>query len=492
MKRSAPILFFLMFTILGKISFSQSLCNFQLQWQSHYPGFVSPLTLEADVTGKPFLYVASNEYGLKIYHLDGTLSSTLDTNLLAMRVMSFTQYGNLLYVAIGSQWSNDPPGLAIVDVTNPASPVVKDIWIHPIIANSDGAGIVKVEGNYAYLGAMELGLVILDISNPSSISFVSETHLDIHYPYPGPSTIDPKKYNLRGMEVRNKIVYGADDAGGIRIINCTNLNSPKETGHYANPITYVPSNQARAYNNIVLNETDTIAYVAVDYCGFEVLNVSDTSNITLMDNFNPHNAPTGFWWTSPIHANEMKYNSSCKKVFMSTGKSEMIALDVSNPNAIDSCGGYGSLLDTTGTWGIGMRNDSIFLSYVYVPVCFAPFCAFPANWNGIKMVKWLDPCMAMSAAEEEKNIDFIKMQPNPFDESTMIRFYVKNSSAVNMRITDLMGRSVFNTSMQCRSGENEFLWNGNDYSQDPVTPGIYFFSIQNGNEITTTKLLKSR
>src|SRR4051812_31786629 len=98
MKISATLFLTLMLSLFsGKAAFSQSACNFQLQWQTHYPGFVSPLTLEADVTGKPYLYAASNEYGLKIYHLDGTLSSTLDTNVLSMRVMSFTQYGNLLY-----------------------------------------------------------------------------------------------------------------------------------------------------------------------------------------------------------------------------------------------------------------------------------------------------------------------------------------------------------------------------------------------------------
>ncbi len=45
-----------------------------------------------------------------------------------------------------------------------------------------GSGIVKVEGNYAYLGAMGLGLVILNISDPTNITFVSELALNINYP----------------------------------------------------------------------------------------------------------------------------------------------------------------------------------------------------------------------------------------------------------------------------------------------------------------------
>lgn len=488
MKRFNLILFLLAFFVIGKKCFSQSQCNFQLQWQTKYPGFVSPLTLEPDITGKPFLYAASNEYGLKIYHLNGTLASTLDTNALAMRVMSFTQYGNLIYVAIGSHWSNDPPGLAIVDVSNPLSPLVKDIWVHSIVPNTSGSGIVKVEGNYAYLGAMQLGLVILNISDSTNITFVSELTLNNLYPFQGPPTPDPKKYNLRGMEVNNGIVYGCYDAGGIRIINCTNVNSPVETGHYANPITFASGNQPRAYNNILLN--DSVAYVAVDYCGLEVLKINDTANITLLDNFNPHNAPTGYWWTSPIHTNEMKYNADCRKLFMSTGKSEMISMDVSNPNAIDSCGKYGSLTDTTGTWGIGMRNDSIFLSYVYVPFCFAPVCAFPANWNGIKMVKWLDPCEENSV-EENTTMSYLKTQPNPFSETAKIYFTLRNASQVKIRIVDIMGRTMFYKVKDGKAGENEFIWNGNDQSSNKVCSGIYFFTIESDGQSASVKLLKN-
>ncbi|MGZ4060967.1 MAG: hypothetical protein ACXVPU_18195, partial [Bacteroidia bacterium] len=158
---------------IAKTNYSQS--HFQLEWQYHYTGFVTPLSLHPDNTGLPYLYVASNEEGLKIMHLNGTVSSVIDTVALQMSVTNFTQVGHLLYLSLGRQNTNDPPGLAIVDVTNPASPVIKDIWVHPVVSGTSGTGIVKVEGNYAYVGAMKLGLIILDISNPANIIFVSET-----------------------------------------------------------------------------------------------------------------------------------------------------------------------------------------------------------------------------------------------------------------------------------------------------------------------------
>lgn len=114
---------YLLLVFLLHIFGAKAQCQFQHEWDSRYSGFVSPLTLDADKLGKPFLYAASNEYGLKIFDLSGTPVSTLDTNLLQMRVMSFTQMDTLLYVAIGSHYASDPPGLAIVNVTTLQTPV---------------------------------------------------------------------------------------------------------------------------------------------------------------------------------------------------------------------------------------------------------------------------------------------------------------------------------------------------------------------------------
>lgn len=479
---------FVFLSLLVKTGFSQS--HYQLEWQYHYTGFVSPMSLEADTQGKPYVYVASNEEGLKILRTNGTLSSVMDTNVLAMSVENFTQVGNLLYVALGRQAKNnhDPSGLAIVDVSNPAVPIVKDIWIHPAVPVSNGSGIVKVEGNYAYLGAMGLGLVILDISDPVNIQFVSELKLNINYPVSSPAP-NPDLYNARGMEVRNSIVYLCFDAGGLRIVNCTNKLAPKETGHYANPITYIPMNKPRAYNNIIVN--DTVAYVAVDYCGLEVLRISDTSHITLLDNFNPVNCPTGTWNNAAVHANELKYNDDCKELFMSTGKSEMISMDVSNPVNIDSTGMYGSLNDTTATWGIGMRNDSIYLSYIYIPIYISWLHPFDAKWAGVKMIKWSNPC-STGIIENEGSEAYLKVQPNPFAEEVRLIIRMNSVSTADIRIMDIMGRTVIKRKEKFTEGENEFVWDGTDLNGNAASPGMYFLAAECGNRLFSAKILKNR
>ncbi len=255
MKISTRIFVLLFLLFLSQEIKSQS--NYQLQWEYDYTGFTSPWSLDADVLNRPYLYAASGESGLRIFTTAGVPVFTVDTMMIEMSAMSFTQYGNLLYVAIGRHGNHDAPGLAIIDVTNPVAPVVKDVWVHPPVSESNGSGIVKVEGNYAYLGAMKHGLIILDISDKSNISYISQLVPSISYP--NPTSPDPAKYNARGMVVKNSIVYLCYDAGGFRIINATNKLSPIETGRYSNPLLY---NRPRAYNNIVLN--DTLVYIAVD------------------------------------------------------------------------------------------------------------------------------------------------------------------------------------------------------------------------------------
>ena len=254
--------------------------------------------------------------------------------------------------------------MAIIDVTNPSSATVTDYYIIP--NSSSGAGIVKVEGNYAYLGGMRSGLIILDVSDKTNIVYNSQYIPDVNYPVANPNV---DLYNARGMEVKNSIVYLCYDAGGLRIINCENKFFPVETGQYANPSSFTPFNLPRAYNNIILD--DTLVYISVDYCGLEVLDISDTTNINLVGWWNPYNCPNNNWFSSPSHTNELAYDKACKRLFVSTGKSDMMVLDVSDPMQPDSCNYYGGVSNNIGTWGVSLHQDKIFLSYICSIIPFA-------------------------------------------------------------------------------------------------------------------------
>lgn len=437
MNRTLTSFFLLALTVAASLpAYSRTSADLNIQFHADIASTCPQMmmTMAHDALGRPYLYVAGKEGGLRIFDISNIDSpvpvATIPiTSLENLHVMNLAQSGNYVYLALGNHFSNSQsPGMAIVDVTNPASAFVADTW--KSTDPDGGAGIVAVEGDYAYLGAMKNGLVILDVSDPSDITFMSKFVPDIDYPTPDPN---PDLYNARGMAVRDDIVYLCYDAGGLRIINTVDKLGPIETGHYSNPAL---NGLPRAYNNIVLD--GSLAYIAVDYCGLEVLNVSDTSSITLVGWWNPYNCPTNNWFTSPVHANELAYNRECKLLFVSTGKSDMYVLDMENPSAPDSSGFYGGVSNDIGTWGVSTYQNEIFLSYVCAVIPFA------SNWTGVKILTYDNSCTS-DVPENPANAVGVFPSANG-DRITILSDGTSDASGPrSVSVTNLLGQTFFPT-----------------------------------------------
>ena len=451
----------------------QNCSNLNFQWQSDIASTCNfmTMTMMHDDLNRDYLYVANKEAGLKIYDISTisapALIATVTVNLFdSLHVMNVSQSGNYLYLALGNTFTAPQPGgMAIVDVTNPLVPVVTDYYVVP--NSTSGGGIVKVEGNYAYLGAMKNGLFILDVTDKNNIQFVSQLVPEINYP---PITNpNPDYYNARGIEVKNSIVYLCYDGGGLRIINCTNKLSPLETGHWCNPVMYSPLDHPKAYNNIILD--DSLVYLAVDYCGLEVVNIGDTSNITLEGWWNPYNCPNNNWFSSPVHANEIQYNKPCKQIFLSTGKSDMMVIDVSNPAQPDSCNFYGGVSNSLGTWGMGLYQNQIYLSYICAIV------PFPSNWTGVKILTY-DPCSTVGI-DEQSNTEF-SIYPNPAQNELKIQTSINLNNA-ELTIINSLGQTVKN--IKKINGKNITIDN------HELSNGLYFTLLINENKQVTGKFI---
>lgn len=460
------------FLCLLNIVHAQS--NLNIQFQSDIPALCTELTMTMmhDTEDRPYLYIANKEAGLTIYDVTDVtapvyVAAIPVSQFLDMHVMSLTQSGNYVYLAVGNTWSTDSSGVVIVDVQDPVSPVVTDFYFLP--NSTHGAGIVKVNGNYAYLGAMQDGLITLDITDKNDIQFVSQFIPDINYPVNNPSNVDI--YNLRGMEVRNDTIYACYDGGGVRIIDVTNKALPVQIGQYCNPIMYTPMDHPKAYNNIVLR--DTLAYLAVDYCGLEVLNISDPANIELIGWWNPYGCPDNNWFTSPVHANEIVLDQNCDVVFLSTGKSDMMAIDVSNPALPDSIDSYGTVDNNMGTWGINRYENQLYLSYICVPFGIP----FYSNWTGVKILSY-DFCLNdLNEIGEEEFTVF----PNPAADFITISFTSQESNDVDLELKNLTGQVIRKLNHQ--SSESCTV------SVQDFPEGIYFLSIELEGSRKTVKII---
>lgn len=476
--RLVPIFVYLFF-LLGLLPIKSQICsNLNFDFEADIPSTCNKMvmTMLPDQLDRPFLYIANKEAGLVIYNISNLSSPTLSASVPitlydSLDVMSLSQNGNYLYLAIGSHFnSSQKSGMAVVDVTNPSLPILTDFWSDSTITG--GSGVVKTEGNYAYLGAMGNGLIILDITTKNDIKFVSQFVPDINYPVKNPTA---SLYNARGMEVKNSIVYLCYDAGGVRIINCENKSTPVETGRFCNEKMYKPQNLARAYNTIILN--DTLAYVAVDYCGVEILNIKDTGNITLVGWWNPYNCPQNNWFSSPVHANELAYDKTCNILYTSTGKSDLVAVDVANPSQPDSCNFYGGSSNSIGTWGVALHKNQLYLSYICtfgIP--------FASNWTGVKIISHT-PCSTVVALNETQPQKF-KLFPSPTEDKLIIQsqeiFAYKD---LNIILSTINGQTI--DIQHTITNSNELILN-----TSKLNNGMYFITLTKNQISTTHKFIK--
>ena len=353
----------------------------RLKWEYSTPTEL-PLTALQDKQGKPYLYVAQKDGGLLILDISSsntppTIVSSIPTSQLEqLDSMNLTQQGNFLFLALGDFFpaTGSKAGLAIVDVQNPLKPAILSIWTsEKVLAGSSG---VLIAGDFAYLAAMQEGVFIFDIANKSKIKFISAILPDVDFPKANPNAIEHP--NARGLAIKDELLFVVNDAGGLRVIDVKDKSKPKEIAKYINNQML---GKGQAYNNIIINGTQ--AYIAVDYCGMEILNIQDPSNIQQLGWWNPWacDTNTNIWFGSPGHTNQLVLDASKKLVFLSAGDSELQVVDVTNPQQPTLSSSFGKPSNKQAVWGVSATNDTIYLTYVKAVIPFV------GQWSGIKAIQ---------------------------------------------------------------------------------------------------------
>lgn len=368
-----------------------------------YSRFYSAYAALFDRRGMPYLYSAAKELGLVVFNVSNPsqpipVDTLRGAALHQLDVTNLVQRGHLLYLALGGiQGISQAAGLAIVDIQNPEKPSVLGFWSSPDF--KQGCAIVRVEGDHAYLGVMEEGLLVLNVANPTDIQWVSRFKPDPNWPG---AVITPP--NARGLEVRDNIAYLCYDAGGLRVIDLGNKQQPVEIGRYANPALLAKA--APAYNNIRL--AGDYAFLAVDYCGLEVLDIGQAANPKSIAWLNPWNCNGASWFGSAGHLNELVLAAHDSLLFASGGDSELLVFDVSQPTLPRAVGSYAMPGDSTAAWGIDVWGNLVALSCINNSALpfFQPFYA---DFGGLQLLYWQKTSGLPPLDHAEK----LRVSPNP-------------------------------------------------------------------------------
>ena len=80
--------------------------------------------------------------------------------------------------------------------------------------------------------------------------------------------------------------------------------------------------------------------------------------------------------------------------------------------------------------------------------------------------------------------------PNPFNPITSIQYELPEDALVNITIYDMMGRNVKTliNGLQ-KAGYRSVQWNATNSSNEPVSAGLYIYTIQSGNFLQTRKMV---
>lgn len=370
----------ILFLCVGRTLANDSL-QLNLVWE--YLTFPDlPQAIVFDQQERPYFYAALKTGGVQIFEaiqdqepVPGSIVPI--SELGGLEVMNLTQQGDYLFLALGNFFGTNPQqaGIGIIDISDPELPIVTDYWMTDSIVK--GTAIILVEGNFAYLGAMNQGLMIFDISDEENIIKVGEYLPDVHFPVENPNSV--QEPNARGMAFRDNLLYLCYDAGGLRVIDVSNPAQPAEIGRYINEEV---SHKQQAYNNVILK--GNYAYIALDYCGLEIVDISDIDNISRIGWWNPWNCElsSNIWLNSPGHTNQLIFSENQAIIFLSAGGSELLAVDVSEPTNPHLCGAYGETGNQLGVWGLGIRDKTIALAYINAII------PFTGTWSGIKVLNW--------------------------------------------------------------------------------------------------------
>lgn len=313
-----------------------------------------------DRLGRPYLFMACGDSGMMVLDISDPGAPIVADRVLpgevgGLRVMNLEQEDTLLYLCLGDLQSGaESAGLAVLSVADAASPVILDTW-NGGTTYAEGCAIVRVNGTHAYLGAMESGVIVLDVGDPTDIQFVSAYQPDPSWP--GIAGYDPQ---ARGMALSGNALFLAYDAGGLRAIDIGDPTAPVQIGQYVNPA--LPLFTPPAYNNLVV--LGDRAYVAVDYCGLEVIDVSDPTDMEQVEWMNPWNCFGLSWVGSDGHSNELIATMGDSLLLMSGADSEVLALDITDADHPVLKGGYIHPNDSACTWGLDAFGDLVAANFI--------------------------------------------------------------------------------------------------------------------------------
>jgi hypothetical protein len=132
---------------------------------------------------------------------------------------------------------------------------------------------------------------------------------------------------------------------------------------------------------------------------------------------------------------------------------------------------------------------------VYANIIFTGNCpAVPNVSGGTKLqtnylnyyIIKIDPPAGINENVNSRSLD-LQNSPNPFTAKTNIKFSVKDESTAQLKVFDVLGKTVYSDSFKTKFGENNYEFDGSKLNE-----GMYFYTISYKSFSETKRMIISQ
>jgi hypothetical protein len=417
--RTLAVLITLFYSVTGRTVYAQDSLNMSLTWWTL--GFAENVVIQGTRA-----YVAGGR--LSIWDIADRRIPNLLGEYQSQTVTDVAVVGNLAFVTTLNE-------LRVVDVVDPSNPQL----ITELNIPGRPSSIVLRE-NLVYIAAMEAGLRIVNIGDPTSPVEVGR------FDPLGPG--GAYKVVLRG-----NLAFVPWSSEGLKIVDISNPANPHLVGFVDTPTVAMD-----------VAVRDDYAFVADATGGLRVINVSTP--------------------TSPVEEHSFGYGQSYvtgvaiheNRLYIADLYRGLVAADISVPTQPTSLGYY--------------RAESL-CGRVVVDSCEAFVGGYTVPFFGIFDVSQIEGCATDAEVHPMfvESVELSQNYPNPFNPETTVEFSLSRGGPTELRVFDLLGREVATlVDDHLPAGRHAYHFAANP----SLASGVYLYKLTTPHSSETKKMVLLR
>lgn len=161
------------------------------------------------------------------------------------------------------------------------------------------------------------------------------------------------------------------------------------------------------------------------------------------------------------------------------------AISLKFPGNANNCASVYGTPTTAGTYTLHLQVDAYATVQAFGNCPTSPNVGGGTNISTSYINYYIIKINAATGLQEiGKNSFNLENIPNPFTNSTTIRFFLADEGVAKLEVHNMLGKLIYTTDINGQHGNNEYVFNGKNLSN-----GMYFYTIKHKNFSETKRMI---